>query len=67
MSTPAFNSQRGVPYEPGAASAHREREALRAARELDRIARADAKRRRARYLDEVEHAHQERRKKRGRR
>lgn len=61
MSTPMFNSQRGVPYEPGAAGAHREREALRTARELDRIARADAKRRKARYLDEVEHAHRERR------
>jgi hypothetical protein len=59
--TPGMNSQRGVPYAPGAAKAHRERAAERATHEAQRQTRRQATLSYARKLDEIEHAYRERR------
>lgn len=48
-----FNTQRGVPYEPGAARAMREQDAILRARALDEIAKEEARLAKERRREEL--------------
>lgn len=65
MEDPAINTTRGVPFDPAASVAHRERQEARNRREQKasverQIASLSPRKAHAIYLDQVEHAYRER-------